>query len=207
MAFVEGSGSEFVFVGNYLYLDFANTLLVEDGRLVDLLDDYSDLVRWLLEAGVLGPEEAKEALERWGDGPEGERVFVRALEFRKVLFRLIEEIVGGDPVGQETLDETNVLLRSRPGYAQVARADEGFKMRFLAERDEAINAIVPLAESAADFLLSAIPSLLKKCENPSCVLHFYDTSKNHARRWCSMSGCGNRMKAAAHYRRQRRHEA
>jgi predicted RNA-binding Zn ribbon-like protein len=80
-------------------------------------------------------------------------------------------------------------------------------MRFLAERDEAINAIVPLAESAADFLLSAIPSLLKKCENPSCVLHFYDTSKNHARRWCSMSGCGNRMKAAAHYRRQRRHEA
>jgi len=117
------------------------------------------------------------------------------------------QISGGEPIRQETLDEINSLLRSRPDYAQVARADEGFEERFVAERDEANNAIVPLAESAADLLLRAVPSLLKKCENPARVLHFHDTSKNHARRWCSMSGCGNRMKAAAHYRRQRRLEA
>ncbi len=207
MAFGEGSISGFVFVGNYLCLDFANTRLVEDGRSVDLLGGYSDLARWLLEAGVLGPEESEEAMERWGDGPEGERVFGRALAFREVLFGLIEEILGGEPVRQETLDETNALLRSRPGYAQVARVDEGLEEWFVAERDEANNAIVPLAESAADLLLRAVPSLLKKCENPARVLHFHDTSKNHARRWCSMSGCGNRMKAAAHYRRQRRLEA
>jgi predicted RNA-binding Zn ribbon-like protein len=34
------------------------------------------------------------------------------------------------------------------------------------------------------------------------VLFFYDTTKNHARRWCSMAFCGNRHKVAAHYRRQ-----
>jgi predicted RNA-binding Zn ribbon-like protein len=35
------------------------------------------------------------------------------------------------------------------------------------------------------------------------VLLFYDTTKNHARHWCSMSLCGNRHKVAAHYRRRR----
>jgi predicted RNA-binding Zn ribbon-like protein len=35
-------------------------------------------------------------------------------------------------------------------------------------------------------------------------LQFYDASKNHSRRWCSMNACGNRMKAALHYRRSRK---
>ncbi|HNJ42487.1 MAG TPA: CGNR zinc finger domain-containing protein [Acidobacteriota bacterium] len=35
------------------------------------------------------------------------------------------------------------------------------------------------------------------------MIYFYDTTKNHTWRWCSMSLCGNRAKAAAHYRRKR----
>ncbi|MEK8104393.1 CGNR zinc finger domain-containing protein [Micromonospora sp. M12] len=38
---------------------------------------------------------------------------------------------------------------------------------------------------------------------PACVLHFYDTSRNGTRRWCSMDGCGGRAKAARHYQRHR----
>jgi predicted RNA-binding Zn ribbon-like protein len=34
-------------------------------------------------------------------------------------------------------------------------------------------------------------------------LYFYDTTKNHTRRWCSMTGCGNRAKAAAFYERKK----
>jgi predicted RNA-binding Zn ribbon-like protein len=45
---------------------------------------------------------------------------------------------------------------------------------------------------------------VKKCRNSACILFFYDMTKNHARQWCSMRLCGNRMKVAAHYRRQRR---
>ena len=35
-------------------------------------------------------------------------------------------------------------------------------------------------------------------------LMFYDRSKSHARRWCSMAVCGNRAKATAHRVRDRR---
>lgn len=50
-------------------------------------------------------------------------------------------------------------------------------------------------------LLEDRPERIRPCANPECVLHFYDISKNGTRRWCSMSGCGNRAKASRHYAR------
>ncbi len=77
----------------------------------------------------------------------------------------------------------------------------GFEKRFRAEFREPAQLLWPVAESACDLLCYADLTLVKKCENPICVLFFYDTTKNHSRRWCSMSVCGNRMKVAAHYQR------
>jgi predicted RNA-binding Zn ribbon-like protein len=66
---------------------------------------------------------------------------------------------------------------------------------WLLEKPE--DLIVPVAHLAAEFLSSADYSAIRKCENPDCILFFYDTSKNHTRRWCSMGLCGNRAKVAA----------
>ena len=44
---------------------------------------------------------------------------------------------------------------------------------------------------------------LKVCPGEDCGWAFYDHSRNQAGRWCSMSVCGGRAKARAHYRRQR----
>ena len=46
-------------------------------------------------------------------------------------------------------------------------------------------------------------SLVRTCEGTGCILFFYDTTKSHTRRWCSMAGCGNRMKATLFYQRGR----
>jgi len=203
MVFQENSGSDFQFVGNYLCLDFLNTRVLRAGRPVDLLRGPADLARWFVEAGIAGPEQ----VEATPDGEEsdlrGRGLFERALEFREVLLGVVEAVIVGGPVRQEALDEINAVLRARPKYRQVERTPEGFGSRFESQRGGPVAALAPIAESAADLLVEGDLSLLKKCENPRCVLHFYDTSKNHARRWCSMSGCGNRMKAQAHYRRRR----
>lgn len=195
----------FYFVGNYLCVDFANTRHAEDGRVVeDLLESPRDLARWFQEAGVLGPSEAEEIAERWGEGPEGERVFRRAVGFRESLRGMVEGIAGGGAVSQEAIEEINGVLRECPGYTQVVRSGDGFEGRFVAERHGSAGEISPVAESAAELLADGDLSRLKKCENPECTLHFYDTSKNRSRRWCSMDACGNVMKARAHYRRHRR---
>jgi predicted RNA-binding Zn ribbon-like protein len=44
---------------------------------------------------------------------------------------------------------------------------------------------------------------LKSCADETCRSVFYDKSKNHSGRWCSMSTCGNRAKVRAWRERQR----
>jgi predicted RNA-binding Zn ribbon-like protein len=42
---------------------------------------------------------------------------------------------------------------------------------------------------------------MKACRRDSCQWGFYDRSKNHSSKWCSMEVCGNREKAQTYRRR------
>ncbi len=191
----------FLFVGNSKCLDFVNTELVVKGRPVDLLENFGDLVSWLVQAQALDAAEAKGMMQRWGDQPEGSSAFEGGRAFRAVLRAMVERIVHGRSVQQSTLDAINQLLQKQVGYSQLVRVRGGFERRLHSGAAEAIHLLVPLAEFASELLCRDDLTLVKKCQNPACILYFYDTTKNHARRWCSMNLCGNRMKVAAHYRR------
>lgn len=45
------------------------------------------------------------------------------------------------------------------------------------------------------------PGRLRACGNPDCRLFLFDRTRAGTARWCSMSVCGNRMKARRHYSR------
>jgi len=51
-------------------------------------------------------------------------------------------------------------------------------------------------------LLKEWPERIRQCQHPQCVLWYVDTSPGGSRRWCSMSLCGNRVKAGRHYQRK-----
>jgi hypothetical protein len=51
-------------------------------------------------------------------------------------------------------------------------------------------------------LLDEHPTRVRNCANPDCPFSFLDTTRSGTRRWCSMTVCGNRLKARRHYRRQ-----
>jgi len=199
----ELSKPKFIFVGNHRCLDFVNTQIVENGHPVDLLRDFSNLVEWLVKAQILNSTDAKEALKGW-DEPYRKRIFEKAIAFRAVLRDMVERIAKGKSVQQSTIDKINKMLSNRIGYYELIESRGGFKVQFHAESNKAIHLIVPIAELASDLLCHNSLSLIKKCENPNCILYFYDISKNHTRRWCSMNVCGNRAKVAAHYNRHQR---
>jgi predicted RNA-binding Zn ribbon-like protein len=50
-------------------------------------------------------------------------------------------------------------------------------------------------------LLDEHPARVRKCANPDCPFRFLDTTRSGTRRWCSMTVCGNRLKARRHYQR------
>ncbi len=62
--------------------------------------------------------------------------------------------------------------------------------------------LVPAAEAVADLFAHGERSLVRQCEGVNCTLLFYDRTKAHRRRWCSMAVCGNRAKAREHRARQ-----
>jgi len=192
----------FLFTANQLCLDLINTDLVMNGQPIDLLSSFQDLVAWLVQAGLLTEKDA-ERIEGGGSREEMETL-KQAKAFRRTMRDMVERLAVRKPVAQAALDLINQLLRHRVGYAQVNRRSGMFERRYEAGFEDVNQVLGLLAEAASDLLCACDLSLIKKCQNPACVLFFYDTTKNHARHWCSMNLCGNRSKVAAHYRRHRK---
>jgi predicted RNA-binding Zn ribbon-like protein len=195
---------KFIIVGNHLSLDFVNTQVVEDGKLKDLMTGYDDFIDWTQALGLLSPPQAQKRLKSPASHLESARIFEEVLEFRKVLRGMVEALSKEKPVSAATVNRVNALLKNGYRRPVLIRTKNGFEKQLRSEFHNPIQLLTPIAESAADLLAYGNPAYIKKCENPACVLYFYDISKNHKRRWCSMTACGNRAKAAAFYDRTRK---
>jgi predicted RNA-binding Zn ribbon-like protein len=73
------------------------------------------------------------------------------------------------------------------------------------ERDGDLLPFLPrLIVAATQLIMSPEIRRVRDCGSETCDWLFLDTTKNRSRRWCSMSGCGNRAKAKRHYQRRRK---
>lgn len=198
-----GAQSKFVFLGNCKCIDFVNTEVMKGEHVVDLFADFTDLVAWSREAEILSPSQANHMLKSWNGTREGEQALQVGRELRAILRKMVGRVVAGKNVPQSAVDRINEHLRLQRGCNELVKTRAGFVKTLHSDFDKPSQLLVPIAEAASDLLCFSDPGLVKKCESESCVLYFYDTTKNHTRRWCSMSMCGNRMKVAAHYQRAR----
>jgi predicted RNA-binding Zn ribbon-like protein len=69
--------------------------------------------------------------------------------------------------------------------------------------DRALGVVLAITGTA---MLEGAWQRLKTCPGHDCGWVFYDHSRNQTGRWCSMSVCGGRAKAKAHYERRREEE-
>lgn len=192
---------KFYTVGNNLSLDFVNTKIAENGQPKDLLESFNDLAAWAISAKIVERTEAEALLERWSK--KGASVLREAIDFRLTLHNLFTGLVEGRGKTREGVAAINNFLRRQKGYSELVANEAGFEKRFRADLDDPLQILAPVAEAAADLLCFGDLILVRKCENTECVLFFYDTTRNHKRRWCSMAACGNRAKAAAFYERRK----
>jgi predicted RNA-binding Zn ribbon-like protein len=112
-------------------------------------------------------------------------------------------MVAGRPVSPDGADEINAVLRDAAGAFQLLPDGGGWALRFTPERESALALLGRIAHSAAGLLAEEPAPRVRRCGNPRCALYFIDTTSAGRRRWCSMAVCGNRMKVAAHARRER----
>ena len=183
-------------ISNRLCLDFINAAPATS---------YAELVAWGAAAGAFDPGEAEYARTKWADTPDGVAALGIALAFRLQLKAIADRLLARRPdVSPDGVARINELLRSRLGYLEITPGHDGWEKRWKVPLRRAEDVLWAVARSAADLLSEDDPALLKRCENPKCGWLFYDTTKNHRRRWCSMETCGSRAKAAAYYERRRR---
>jgi predicted RNA-binding Zn ribbon-like protein len=180
-----------VFLAGHPALDFLNTRVRVDGELVDLLQCNEDVLGWLEKAGLRVPE------------PRPLRLLDSARKLRENIRLLVEKRKAGkrgDPsVLNDFLAEAQShpqLIWSKPRLPKIDR---------VRRRDTPGAILAPIAEATAELLATADFTLVKRCQDESCVLWFFDHTKSHHRRWCSMELCGNRHKVAT-YRKRRRNE-
>jgi predicted RNA-binding Zn ribbon-like protein len=57
--------------------------------------------------------------------------------------------------------------------------------------------LLPIARAMAEVVTGCDFTYVRACEGAVCTLYFVDRTRARARRWCSMSVCGNRAKQAA----------
>ena len=158
----------------------------------ELLATPEDLARWLSARGLLGH----------GTPRLNARDLARAIAVREGLRSLARVNSDGDAgvsrgpalaALNEAAAGTSVELRFTAAGPRFVRPDRG-------GLDAALGAVLAIAAWA---MLEGSWERLKICPGDDCGWAFYDHSRNHSGRWCSMSVCGGRVKARAHYRRHR----
>ena len=96
--------------------------------------------------------------------------------------------------------EVNRAARSARQWPRLLVRDGELVRDNESEGSLALQALASIAAEAVELFTGENRVLLRACYAPGCVLYFV---KDHPRReWCSPS-CGNRVRAARHYRRNR----
>ena len=174
-------------------LDMLNTRANVDGVPVEFWQGDADVGRWLVRLGWC--EEG--AVPVFEEGA----LLGAAQGLREVIRSLLEQRKAGQQGDPAAL---NAFLRKAVSHPQLAWPAPG-ELRLERQRKQqtAEQFLAPIAEAAATLLVEGDFGLIRTCEHPECVLWFYDRTKGHKRRWCSMALCGNRHKVAEFRKRKR----
>jgi predicted RNA-binding Zn ribbon-like protein len=175
-------------------LEILNTVSQVDGKLVDSLESDRDVVRWLVRVGW--------RLEHDLVNLRPSSLLETTRILRETIRTLIEKRKAGKRINPGVLNKFLAEARSQLELVATGNGKLDLKRRW--ERQTPEQILAPLAESAAELLATGDFSLVRRCDNDECVLWFYDRTKSHRRRWCSMATCGNRHKVAAFRKRQQR---
>jgi predicted RNA-binding Zn ribbon-like protein len=193
-------------LGDHPALDFVNSTATPARETIELIGDGQGYLRWLELAGLISTGE-REALQVKYSPGDLDRAAAAATGLREWLRPLIARWAAGDPAAPsgEQVAHLNKMLAAASEYPQLARTDGAVTLtrRRTWATPQALLALP--AGAAADLLAHGDRSLVRNCEGPACTLWFYDRTKAHQRRWCSMALCGNRAKARAHRARLPKH--
>jgi predicted RNA-binding Zn ribbon-like protein len=197
-----------LFIADAPGLDFLNSVATPIDTPVDWLGDGEGLLGWLEQSQWVSDDVLASIRIRAIPG-EIDRLAAQARSLREWFRAFVQKHKGRSLRATDLaeLEPLNELLRRDDGFSEIIAGahDTPAPFRLHATRRWASpeTLLIPIAQSLAQLVCAEDFAYVKACEGASCTLLFADHTRGHARRWCSMSLCGNRAKQAAHRRRQK----
>jgi predicted RNA-binding Zn ribbon-like protein len=186
----------FAGIGGRLSVDFCNEL----GPALSV--SWEDLLHFLLTHRIISSERGSQLLALPEiDAQSSEALLAKAQRLYSGIQEAFGSLVRREPLERGWAFTINEILRVTEGHDELVPEGARWHLEFVAREDSLEWLLAAIARSAAEIIAEGPSSPLRLCSNPSCGLFFYDTSRTHRRRWCSMARCGNRHKVAAFSRR------
>jgi len=183
-------------VAGRLALDFANT--VPAAR--DL--SWDEFVSFLLATKLVGEERAARLRPLPQSEPQAvDTALLHILQVRESVRAIFSAVVQKRAFPAVWVEPINEILRVTEGHDELVRTGDSWSLRFMAREGGLEWLVAAIARSAAELLVEGPDAPIRRCANAKCRLFFYDDSRTHRRRWCSMARCGNRNKVASFFRR------
>jgi predicted RNA-binding Zn ribbon-like protein len=135
------------------------------------------------------------------DPQAAESLLSKARRLQMALRRAFTATLRKQRMAGEWIEPVNEILRITEGHDELVGRDGIWKIEFVAREGGLDWLLAAVARSGAEIIAEGNHARLRVCANPGCDLFFYDDSRSHRRRWCSMATCGNRSKVAAFARK------
>lgn len=189
--------------GVQAFLDLVNSLEYDDGAPVEHLPTAKDATDFFVLRDLAHRESLAQAA---ADERAAERRLARLRAVRAAAREVYDAVVERRDADQAAIDRVNEALRHRPLVELTAGRDGcGVGHRHVGDPwDEALaRTLEPFVEAVAQGDVDRF----RICANDGCRWIFLDESRAGRRRWCDMSTCGNRAKAARHRARRKAAES
>ena len=183
-------------LGGRLCLDFVNTTPSHSEL------SWEGLVLLLEATRIVSADRGVQLLALpQSDPPAAEGLLLKARRLSASLRKALTAMHRKHRIAAEWVEPINEILRITEGHDELIFEDGAWRMEFVAREGGLDWLLAAIARSAAELVAEGPKAPLRICANPQCGLFFYDKSRTHRRRWCSMSVCGNRSKISTFARR------
>jgi len=204
----------FDLIAGNVCLDFVNTLddrHIHDGHTKpkELLKTYPDLLHFGEDTGLLNSGQVDRLRRRSDMDPLGaQEVLEWSRELREAIHDVFWATMNKRPVPPAALGKVNVDAQGAASHMSLVAIERGPKkggFEWTYDDFSLFDSVLwPIARAAANLLASDQLAYVRACSSEDCEWFFLDTSKNHHRRWCDMTRCGNRAKFQRFYARKKK---
>jgi predicted RNA-binding Zn ribbon-like protein len=170
---------------------------------------YEDLLAWAKRVGLLRTEQVDQLAQKAARQPEeAAAVFAKSWELRESIYRIFVAKTENKSPAKEDLMILNSVLGHLTSGAQLIHHAGRFEWQWNFDENTLEVPLWLSALSAVDLMTSDYYQWVGQCaDEDGCGWLFVDTSKNHSRRWCDISDCGNRAKQRRYQKRAQKQKS